>query len=190
MRITGGAWRSRRLKGPGRSTGLRPTPDALRERAFGVLGDRVRGASVLDLFAGTGAVGLEALSRGASAVVFVERHRPAARLIEANRDALCGEPERARILVRPARRAVDELAAAGARFQLAWADPPFECWADGLDALAAAFRSGVLEPDGLACLECPAKADVAGALPEGLVVARDLAGGASRVVLVRLNVER
>jgi 16S rRNA (guanine966-N2)-methyltransferase len=184
VRITGGAWRSRRLKGPGRSTGLRPTPDALRERAFAVLGDRVRGASVLDLFAGTGAVGLEALSRGAAEVVFVERHRPAARLLEANRDALCEQPERARILVRPALRAVEELAAAGARFQLAWADPPFESWADGLEALVAAFRTGVLEATGLACLECPARADVAAALPEQLPIERDLAGGASRVVLI------
>ncbi len=67
---------------------LRPTPDALRERAFAVLGEQVIGASWLDLYAGTGAVGFEALSRGAREVLFVEHHRAAARLITANRDTL------------------------------------------------------------------------------------------------------
>jgi len=184
MRITGGQWRSRRLKGPGRGSPLRPTPDFLRERAFAVLGDRVHGAAVLDLFAGTGAVGLEALSRGASRVVFVERHRAAVRLLEANRDALCDSPERARVLHRPARQAVDELVRIGERFQLAWADPPFEVWSEGLDALVAAFVNGVLEPTATACLECPEKAEVAAALPDWLEIERDLAGGASRVVLI------
>ena len=80
MRITGGEWRSRRLHGPGRKAAVRPTPDAMRERAFAVLGDRVEGARFLDLYAGTGAVGLEALSRGAASVVFVERHAATARI--------------------------------------------------------------------------------------------------------------
>jgi len=185
MRITGGEWRSRRLKGPGRTLRLRPTPDAMRERAFAVLRDRVEGAAVLDLFAGTGAVGLEALSRGAATAVFVERDRSTARLVEANRDALCGPSGRARVLHRSARRALADLASNGERFSLAWADPPFESWQEGLEALVAAFSEGVLEPDGIACLECPARADVEGALPEWLRVERDLAGGASRVVLLR-----
>jgi len=57
VRITGGEWRSRRLRGPGKTVPLRPTPDSMRERAFAVLGDRVTDASFLDLYAGTGAVG-------------------------------------------------------------------------------------------------------------------------------------
>jgi 16S rRNA (guanine966-N2)-methyltransferase len=185
MRITGGEWRSRRLKGPGRGSPLRPTPDSLRERAFAVLGDRVRDAAVLDLFAGTGVVGLEALSRGAARVVFVERHRAAVRLIEANCGSLCDAPGQARILHRSAREAVELLAAAGEHFQLAWADPPFEAWPDGLNAVVAAFRGGVVEPGGVACLECPERAEVVAALPDWLEVERDLAGGASRVVLIR-----
>ncbi len=186
MRITGGDWRSRRLKGPGRGNlRLRPTPDAMRERAFAVLGDRVAGATILDLFAGTGAVGLEALSRGAARAVFVERDHIAARLVEANCEALCGSSGRARVLRRPARTAVEELAAAGERFSLAWADPPFESWQEGLEALVAAFSTGALEPGATACLECPARADVEGSLPERLEIERDLAGGASRVVLLR-----
>ena len=105
MRITGGRWRSRRLKGPGRAATLRPTPDALRERVFAVLGD-LDGAVVLDLFAGTGAVGLEALSRGAAQVVSVDRHRSAARLVRHNRDAL-DATEQVRIVCRPAARLKD-----------------------------------------------------------------------------------
>ena len=185
MRITGGEWRSRRLKGPGRTQPLRPTPDAMRERAFAVLRDRVEGAAVLDLYAGTGAVGLEALSRGAASAVFVERDRAAARLVEANCDSLCGSSGRARVLHRPAQRAIAELAGSGERFSLAWADPPFESWQEGLEALVAAFSSGVLDRDATACLECPARADVEGSLPDWLRVERDLAGGASRVVLLR-----
>lgn len=185
MRITGGEWRSRRLRGPGRTAAVRPTPDAMRERAFAVLGERVVGARVLDLFAGTGAVGLEALSRGAAAVVFVERHAATARILRANCESFGLETSRAAVLVRPAAAAVADLARHGHSFDLAWADPPFESWAEGLEVLAAAFAAGLLGPESIACLECPARADVAGALPESLEIVRDLAGGASRVVMIR-----
>ena len=184
MRITGGEWRSRRLKGPGRNTRIRPTPDALRERAFAVLGDRVVGARLLDLYAGTGAVGFEALSRGAAEVVFVERHRPAIDLIDANRDAL-GAQDRVLLIRRPAARAVAQLATGGQIFDIAWSDPPFENWKDGLEVLVSAFRLTVISPSGAACFECPEHADVAGALPDEIEIVRDLAGGASRVVLLK-----
>ena len=183
MRITGGAWRSRRLRGPGRGFALRPTPDALRERAFAILGDRFVDRSVLDLYAGTGAVGLEALSRGADRVVFVERHRAAARLIEANCTALGVSENRAKVIARPALQVILELARRDEVFGMAWADPPFDMWHDGLDTLAAAFETGVLNRDAIACLECPEKADL-GALPESLRVERDLTGGASRLVMI------
>ena len=147
---------------------LRPTPDAMRERVFAVLSDRVSDARFLDLFAGTGSVGLEALSR----------------LVRANCENLDLEGSRARLIVRPALEAVLELAAKGDAFDLAWADPPFESWQDGLEALASAFRSGLLSRPSLACLECPTKANVEGSLPPGLELVRDLAGGASRVVMI------
>jgi len=164
---------------------LRPTPDAMRERAFAVLGDRVNDARFLDLFAGTGAVGLEALSRGARSVVFVDSHRSAASLVRANCEALDLDESRVRLIVRPALKAVHELVAHGDPFDLAWADPPFESWQEGLDALASAFEAGVLRRQATACLECPSKADVAGSLPSDLQIARDLAGGASRVVMIK-----
>lgn len=185
MRITGGAWRSRRLAGPGRTAAVRPTPDAMRERAFAVLGERVHGARFLDLYAGTGAVGLEALSRGAAAVTFVERDPTTARVLRANCSRFDLEATRAVMIVRPVAAALRELARARAAFELAWADPPFERWQEGLEALVAAFSSSLLAGGGLACLECPAKAEVAGALSGSLEIVRDLAGGASRVVMIR-----
>ncbi len=185
MRVTGGRWRSRPLRGPTRGMPLRPTPDAMRERAFAVLGERVAGARVLDLYAGTGAVGIEALSRGAVRAVFVERHPAASRLVEGNLARLEATSEEAVVLARSARAAVDELARRGERFDLVWADPPFETWREGLEALEAAVAAGLVDEDGIACLECPERADVAGST--GLEVVRDLGGGASRVVLLALR---
>lgn len=186
MRITGGAWRSRRLKGPGRGMPLRPTPDALRERAFAVLGGRVAGARVLDLYAGTGAVALEALSRGAAAAVLVEHHRAAAGLIRGNLEALGVPASTARLLVRPARRAVAELARRGETFDLVWADPPFDSWREGLEVLHRAASDRLVADGGVLCLECPADADLA-ALPPPLELVRDLTGGASRVAILTIR---
>jgi len=156
----------------------------MRERVFAVLADRVHDSRFLDLFAGTGAVGLEALSRGARSVVFVERHRAAAHLIEENSAAIELTADRAKLMVCGAAAAVDRLARSGDSFDIAWADPPFEAWTEGLEVLVTAFDSGLLKAGGLACLECPAKADVAGSLPSHLQIARDLEGGASRVVMI------
>ena len=156
----------------------------MRERAFAVLGNRVPSARFLDLFAGTGAVGLEALSRGAGNVVFVEKSRNAAKLVRTNIEAFDLETSRARLVIRGAGPAVAELAKRGEAFDIVWADPPFEEWRGGLEAIVAAFSSGIIERDGIACLECPEKADVFAVLPDKLEVARDLQGGASRVVMI------
>lgn len=87
MRVIGGDFRSRRLKSiPGRDT--RPTPDRLRETLFDILGSRIEGAVFLDAYAGTGAVGIEALSRGAARAIFIERSRKAARVILENLQSL------------------------------------------------------------------------------------------------------
>lgn len=184
MRITGGEWRSRRLKGPGRGSAIRPTPDALRERVFAVLGERILDARLLDLFAGTGAVGLEALSRGASRVILVDHHPAAAKLIAANRSALCDDDARSQFIQMPAAAAIAALARRRETFDIVWADPPFEAWREGLEVLIDAFEAGVIQADGLACLECPDRANVATELPRWLVIQRDLGGGASRVVVL------
>lgn len=156
----------------------------MRERAFAVLGERVAGSRFLDLFAGSGIIGLEALSRGARSVVFVERHRFAARLIETNADSFDLSPNRAELIVRDAAAAVGELARRDDSFDIAWADPPFESWRDGLDVVVMLFEVGLLHEAALACLECPATAGVAGSLPAELEIVRDLVGGASRVVIL------
>lgn len=96
MRVIGGEFRSRRIQSkPG--MGVRPTPDRLRESLFDILMPSISGAVFVDAYAGTGAVGIEALSRGARHVVFVEKNRAAAELIRANLNAL-GAAGRARVI--------------------------------------------------------------------------------------------
>ena len=98
----------------------------MRERAFAVLGDRVRGSRFLDLWAGTGAVGLEALSRGARSVVFVERHRAAARLIEENSAAAERPPELELLYAEGKRLGGDAAAAADLLVDTLTRDPTFD----------------------------------------------------------------
>ena len=155
----------------------------MRERAFAVLGERIVGARFLDLYAGTGAVGLEALSRGARSVVFVERHRAAVRLIEKNSAAFGLAHDRAELVMRGAAAAVAELARRGDTFDIAWVDPPFEDWREGFNVVISLFGEGLLGDGSIVCFECPEKADIRD-LPDDLEIVRDLAGGASRVVMI------
>ena len=83
MRVIAGLHRGRRLLGP-RGQAIRPTSDRVKEALFSILGERTTGARVLDLYAGTGSIGIEALSRGASHVTFVETDREALRLVRSN----------------------------------------------------------------------------------------------------------
>jgi len=141
LRLTGGQGRGRRLAAALR--GVRPTSARVREALFDILGARVAGAEVLDLFAGTGAVGIEALSRGASRVVFVEDDARVARLIAANlRDA--GLPGGATLIESDAIRALDRLSAAGESFSIVFLDPPYAAGAPPgiLDRSAALVAVG------------------------------------------------
>jgi 16S rRNA (guanine966-N2)-methyltransferase len=127
MRVIGGNYRSRILKGL-KGLALRPTSDRLRETLFNVLGPGVAGKRFLDLFAGTGAIGIEALSRGASEVLFVENHPPAAALIRRNLDSL-GIESGATVLAIDALHGLEKLAkkinVAGTRFDYVFLDPPY-----------------------------------------------------------------
>lgn len=121
MRIVAGEWGGRRIQAPpGRAT--RPTTDRVREAWMSTVADFIPGARVLDLFAGSGALGLEALSRGAEHAVFVEQAPPALRALRANLDAL-GAAARAEIVRGDAVRYVAGLEAGA--FDLAFADPPY-----------------------------------------------------------------
>jgi len=121
MRITGGQFGSRALKAPKGSL-TRPTSDRVREALFSILGRRAAADSVLDLYAGTGALGLEALSRGAGSVVFVERSKEALAALNANVEAL-GVRGRVRVLALPIERALRGLHEE--HFDLVLADPPY-----------------------------------------------------------------
>jgi 16S rRNA (guanine966-N2)-methyltransferase len=124
MRIIAGTFRSRQLKSL-KKLALRPTSDMLRETLFNILGPRVQGARFLDLFAGTGAVGIEAFSRGASLVLFVENHASAIRLIRENLSSL-GIESGARVISSDAVAAVAKLQGDSAvPFDFIFLDPPY-----------------------------------------------------------------
>ncbi|SMC24084.1 16S rRNA (guanine(966)-N(2))-methyltransferase RsmD [Desulfacinum hydrothermale DSM 13146] len=124
MRIISGRFRGRRLFAPA-SRHVRPTSDRVREALFSIVGSRVQDASVLDLFAGTGALGLEALSRGAAQAVFVDSHPKSVELIRRNMGACGLDDQSARVLCMPAKAAVERLRKEGRHFQIIFMDPPY-----------------------------------------------------------------
>ncbi|MSO46755.1 MAG: 16S rRNA (guanine(966)-N(2))-methyltransferase RsmD [Thermoleophilia bacterium] len=128
MRIVAGQYRSRRLVTPP-GKGVRPTSDRAREAIFASLGASVVDAHVLDLFAGSGALGLEALSRGAASCLFVERNAAALAAIRTNLDTL-GESSQARIERGNAMTVLQRLVDAGDQFDLVLVDPPYEAVQD------------------------------------------------------------
>jgi 16S rRNA (guanine(966)-N(2))-methyltransferase RsmD len=121
MRIVAGSARGRRLGAPPGSV-TRPTSDKVRGAIFNLLGQFFDGGAVLDLYAGSGALALEALSRGCATAVCVERDRGAAEVIRKNAGA-CGFAERVDVRCQPVEGALERLAAA--RFFLAFLDPPY-----------------------------------------------------------------
>jgi len=122
MRITGGILRGRTLATVSGWV-TRPTSEKIRQSIFNILMNDVEGADVLDLFAGSGALGIEALSRGAASAVFVESGRPQAEIVKKN---LASLDLTARIITRDFRSACQHLSHEGYRFDLVFADPPYE----------------------------------------------------------------
>lgn len=187
MRIVSGALRGRALKAP-QSQSVRPTSDRLRESIFDILAhaydDPVPGARVIDLFAGTGALGLEAISRGADRALFVDDGAEARALLRANIEAL-GLGGVTRIF----RRDATKLGAAppGEVFTLAFLDPPY-----GRDlaprALRALLEGGWLTEDALILIEEAAEAEVE--LPDGLEEAERRRYGDTQIIFARRVVER
>jgi 16S rRNA (guanine966-N2)-methyltransferase len=123
MRISGGQDRGRPLKAP-KHGGLRPTSDKVREALFSILGAKVDGASFLELFAGTGAVGMEALSRGAARAVFVDLSPKATRLIKENLKSL-GYRDRAAVVTKDALQFLRNTAASLGPYDIVFVDPPY-----------------------------------------------------------------
>jgi 16S rRNA (guanine(966)-N(2))-methyltransferase RsmD len=151
MRIVAGSRRGARIFAP-KGLDTRPTGDRVREAAFNLIGP-VDGAEVLDLFAGSGAMGLEALSRGAARATFVEQDETAARTIVRNLEKL--RLREAVVLRDDAGRKLAADAAAGNRYDLVLVDPPYRMLATFLPALAA-YVPAVLSPGGLAVVESDA----------------------------------
>jgi 16S rRNA (guanine966-N2)-methyltransferase len=120
MRLSGGTLRNRSIRSP-RGLAVRPTPGKVKEALFSILGARIADARVLDLFAGSGAIGFEAISRGAAYVTFVESHAPAAAAIRTAAEGL-SVGDRVRVICAPAERAVARLTG---RFDVVYADPPY-----------------------------------------------------------------
>ena len=184
MRIVGGRLKGRALKSPG-SDAIRPTSDRLRETVFNILahsyGNPVAGARVIDLFAGTGAMAIEALSRGAAFAMLVDQGAQASAIIRANFAAL-DLGGAARILRRDARK----LGATpdGESFSLAFLDPPY---GKGLvpPTLKGLRDGGWLGRGALAVIEERAGAEVA--LPEGFVLRETRRFGGTQVVFACCN---
>jgi 16S rRNA (guanine966-N2)-methyltransferase len=124
MRIIGGSAAGVILKVP-KGFEVRPTPDLVKQALFNSLGDRVTGARVLELFSGTGALGLECLSRGAANLVSIEKANRHARMIWENLEAARLERSRFELRVQDAFAAIGQLATAGRKFNLILADPPY-----------------------------------------------------------------
>ncbi len=150
MRVIAGSARGRRLAAPPGSD-TRPTADRVREALFSILGPPPAGAVVLDLFAGAGTLGIEALSRGAERAVFADHARAAARVLRKNLEEL-GLAARAEVHVGDATRFAERLGRDGRSFSWIFLDPPY---AAGLaDAALAAIGAGrLLAEDGVAVVE-------------------------------------
>ncbi|NTV15404.1 MAG: 16S rRNA (guanine(966)-N(2))-methyltransferase RsmD [Desulfobulbaceae bacterium] len=173
MRIIAGTSRGRLLRTPGKKAVLseiRPTADRVREALFSILAGRTKGARVLDLFAGTGALGLEALSRGAEMAVFVDRGDLAIGLIRKNVE-LCRAADRSIVVRRdllPGRQFLADLIPPGG-FTLIFLDPPYRANLVNL-VLNDLDRLGLLAPEGLVVAEENAGVELPQSFP-GLILA-------------------
>lgn len=169
MRVVGGSAKGRRLVAPeGSST--RPTSDRTREAVFNALWSRgaIEEASVIDLYAGSGAMGIEALSRGAAHAVFVDVDARARRAIAANLKA-CGFQDRAEVAPGSAERTLDRAVAESRRFDVAFCDPPYEF--DGWEELLVRI------PAELVVVEAAAEVT----LPDGWTLTREARYGVAWV---------
>lgn len=169
--------------------GVRPTQDRVRAAIFSALGGRVKGAVVLDIFAGTGALGLEARSRAAKQVCWVERNPRIFRSLRANVADLCGVDEAKTCCL-----AVDAwkfLARSRLQYDLILADPPYAHGEENTARLAAMLqllaRTGILRPSGVLVYEQHARNE--GIVQAGWILARDKRYGDSRVLFYRRTAE-
>jgi len=182
MRIIAGVAKGRRL-GPV-PPGVRPVSDRAREGLFSSLAPEIPGAQVLDLFAGTGALGIEALSRGAEHAVFVDRSHQAAAAVHANL-ATTGLADRATVVTAEAGSFLSRADRSHGPFDLALLDPPYELEGAELDAVLRDLATGSLAGDRWTVALTRAVKSSTPVIPLDWVVARRLRYGDSLVILYR-----
>ncbi len=151
MRIVAGSAKGRVLAAPKSDDVIRPTADRVRETIFNVLGQRCDGLTVLDLFAGTGALGLEAVSRGAIKAVLVDRGREALELCRQN-TATLKFTNQVEIMNSSAIEAIATLGKKKQLFELVFSDPPYALTA-GVSVLEALEKAGIVSEGGVAVIE-------------------------------------
>lgn len=154
MRITGGRARAIALTAP-KGQGTRPATDQLREAVFSSLGERIKGARIADLFAGTGAYGLEAMSRGASCGLFVENSREVVACLKKNRAAVCkscgANPDDWRVLAQK----IYTIPPGLGPFDIVFMDPPYAMIAKRIPEIFAQHIGGIVGAGGIVCFEMP-----------------------------------
>ena len=157
MRIVGGTCRGRSLKTP-KGREIRPTSDKVREALFDILGDLILERDFLDLFAGTGAVGIEAMSRGAATTVFVERDPSALALLRQNIHG-CGLADRAEVIQGDVMRMPARLNRPGRDYSCIFVDPPYR-FEDHDSLLRKLEEEGLVKEDTIVVLEHAAKKEL------------------------------
>jgi 16S rRNA (guanine(966)-N(2))-methyltransferase RsmD len=145
IRVISGTYKGKKLKRVPSSL-VRPMPDKLKQSLFNILHDEIKGAHFLDGFAGTGSVGIEALSRGAGTVVFIDEYYPAIKVLRENL-ARCGAEDQARVIHREFNRAIIRLSKEGVGFDLIFLDPPYKLLEDR-DPLKVLAKRAVVNPGG------------------------------------------
>ena len=180
MRIVAGSARSRTIEAP-RGMDTRPTLDRVRETIFDILQFSVPGARVLDLYAGSGAMALEALSRGAAEAVLVDRDREALRVIKRNIASL-GFEDRCTVLPCDDRAALQRLGAKKKAFDIVFLDPPYRMETD--PAIQEILERGLLQKGGILCVEYDRLEPAA---QGGLTLWKERKIGQTRLKLFRLE---
>ncbi len=177
MRITGGARKGTRLATFGHRL-IRPTTDRVREAIFNVLGQTLEGKRVLDLFAGTGAMAIEALSRGAKEATLVDLSAKAMEVVRRNLK-LCGYTQRTRVVKKDTLAALRELSERGETFDIVFIDAPYERVELTEKTVEQIATTGVLSPDGI--IVCELSKHQVLEPPPGVTVMKEKRYGDTRV---------
>lgn len=173
MRVIAGSHRGRRLSGP-EGTALRPTSDKVRQAIFSILGAHVLGGRFLDLYAGTGAVGIEALSRGATSVTFVESDPKAVQLLRRNLNA-CRLLDRVQIRLETTTTFLDQKDCWDGPYDVLFADPPYAAQ-DELEILTHAWRPGLLSEHAAVMIEQDSRTELPQSIDHASLVRRYVYG--------------